>query len=163
MFNVDISRWDVSRVSFMDKMFLHATSFKQQLCGAAWVRSRASKIEMFVGSYGSISQTVCTSAKHTLPTMGNTRRYVSRRPNSERELVPRTSNSTLSITPAINNMMTCTKCGTFEKSGRASCCASGGAWYNKCGGPGNRNVEHRWFQGVEACERKSKADGDADT
>merc|ERR1712032_1790271 len=31
------------------------------LCGAAWVHSNASQIDMFLGSFGSISETVCTS------------------------------------------------------------------------------------------------------
>ena len=61
---------------------------------------------------------------------------------------------TLAITSS--NEMTCPKCGTFEKSGRASCCAPGGAWYKNCGSAGNRNVGHRWFDGVDACKRKSK-------
>ena len=49
-FNGDISKWDVSRVTSMwdvsrvknmDSMFTRAKSRKQQLCGAAWVRSKA--------------------------------------------------------------------------------------------------------------------------
>merc|ERR1712032_1428143 len=46
----------------------------------------------------------------------------------------------------------CPKCGTFEKSGRNSCCAPGGAWYNNCGGARNKNVDHKWFEGVAACK-----------
>merc|ERR1712032_998978 len=38
------------------------------------------------------------------------------------------------------------------KSGRASCCAPGGAWYKNCGGSSNRNANHRWFDGVEVCK-----------
>ena len=48
----------------------------------------------------------------------------------------------------------CAKCGRFGKSGRVSCCATGGAWYKNCGGAANKNVDHRWFEGVEACKRK---------
>merc|ERR1712037_324506 len=47
----------------------------------------------------------------------------------------------------------CPKCSTFEKSGRLSCCAPGGAWYRNCGGAGKRDVDHRWFEGVQACKR----------
>ena len=155
-FNIDISKWDVSSVVTMDYMFWHwqaTSSFKQKLCGAAWVRSKASKKDMFTGSFGSISSQVCT--------LTTTRQYVSRRPIPERDLIvgaPITTpvnTRTLAITSS--NEMTCPKCGTFEKSGRASCCAAGGAWYKNCGRTGNRNANHRWFEGVEACKRKCKA------
>ena len=56
----DISKWDVSSVTNMDRMFMDAKSFNHELCGAAWVRSEATKKFMFKGSYGSISKTVCT-------------------------------------------------------------------------------------------------------
>ena len=59
LFDGDISKWDVSRVTNMTDMCLGATSFKQQLCGAAWVHSKATKDNMFVGSSGSISRTAC--------------------------------------------------------------------------------------------------------
>merc|ERR1712151_1109787 len=58
-FNGDLSSWDVSSVTNMDFMFKVATSFKRTLSGAAWVHSEASKKDMFAGSYGSISSTVC--------------------------------------------------------------------------------------------------------
>ena len=67
-FNGDISKWDVSRAIYLDEMFLGATSFNQQLCGAAWVNSKADKDDMFEGSSGSIasrllrSLTLCDSA-----------------------------------------------------------------------------------------------------
>ena len=51
-FNGDLSKWDVSSVTSMDYMFRDATSFKRKLCGAAWVRSKASKNDMFEGSLG---------------------------------------------------------------------------------------------------------------
>ena len=63
VFNGDISRWDVSRVANMDDMFLDAVSFKQELCGVAWVHSRASKRNMFDGSSGSISKTACMTTR----------------------------------------------------------------------------------------------------
>ena len=58
-FNGDISKWEVSRVSKMDNMFRGASLFTRKLCGAAWVHSNARKTDMFAGSSGSISRTVC--------------------------------------------------------------------------------------------------------
>merc|ERR1711934_1119946 len=55
-FNSDISKWDVSSVTKMDKMFYKASSFAQALCGK-WLTSKASKDEMFVGSSGEICAT----------------------------------------------------------------------------------------------------------
>ena len=153
-FYKDISTWDVSSVTDMSAMFLAARWFNNILCGNAWVRSSANKDRMFEDSPGSISRTVCTSPKHTLGSMEHTRRYVSRRTNPERELITRTPISRPSITPTIANAMTCPKCGTFEKSGRASCCAPGGAWFKNCGGAGNKKVGHRWIEGVEACNKR---------
>ena len=135
----------------MNYMFRQATSFKQTLCGAAWVLSKASKKDIFTGSFGSISFQVCA--------LKTTRRYASRRPIPERERIFRTSitvpvnTRTLAIT--FSNEMTCPKCGKFEKAGRVSCCAPGGAWYKNCGRAGNRNADHRWFEGLEACKCKS--------
>merc|ERR1719174_916162 len=77
-FNRDISKWDVSSVANMDNMFRHARSFKHKLCGAAWVHSKARKIDMFFHCPGSISQTVCTPGA-TLATTLATRQYVSQR------------------------------------------------------------------------------------
>ena len=60
-FNCDISKWDVSTVVAMDDMFVSAVSFKQKLCGTDWVRSEASKTDMFAGSSGTIARTACTA------------------------------------------------------------------------------------------------------
>merc|ERR1712032_1386329 len=102
--------------------------------------SKAEQDRMFQGSPGSISETVCASA--SLP---------------ERELIVRTpspkSVSAPSSTPTMAKTMTCPNCGTFKKSGRSSCCAPGGAWFKNCGGAGNKNVGHKWFEGVAACKR----------
>ena len=156
MFNSDISKWDVSSVINMDNMFFDAASFKQQLCGASWVNSKVPSAYTFAGSSGSIPQ-ACTS----LPTRWVTAR--SRRPLSQRELIVRTpiatSVSTPDITSTIAKTMACPKCGTFEKSGRKSCCAPGGAWFKNCGGARNNNVDHKWFEGVAACKRKFEAFG----
>merc|ERR1719201_917096 len=127
----------------------------RKLCGVHWLRSQASKNNMFEGSSGLISRTVCTSA-HTPLTNQSPHQYLSRRPISERELIGRTpistSVSTPFITSTIDGTATCSRCGTFRKSGRVSCCAPGGAWFKNCGGLGNRNVDHRWSEGVKACK-----------
>ena len=156
LFNRDISKWDVSSAIAMDDMFFNAASFNQKLCGSAWVRSKASKKGMFSDSPGSISWRVCKST-----TTQGTRQYVSRRPITERELIVRTpistSVNTPSITPTIGIPLACPKCGTFRKSGRVSCCAPGGSWFKTCGGVVNKNVDHRWSEGVKSCKRKFKS------
>merc|ERR1711927_134877 len=52
--------------------------------------------------------------------------------------------------------MGCPKCSKFKKSGRVSCCAPGGAWYDNCGVAGNANVRHSWFDGVDSCKPTTK-------
>ena len=59
-FNGDISKWEVSNVDNMHNMFWNAASFKQILCGAGWIHSKAIKTGMFVGSSGSISSEECS-------------------------------------------------------------------------------------------------------
>ena len=157
VFNRDLSKWDVSSVTRMDDMFFHAASFKQKLCGFHWVKSKASKSNMFEGSSGSIARTACTSAP-TPATTQVTHQYVSRQPIPDRELIVRTPISTLSVTSMIDRTITCPRCGTFRKSGRFSCCAPGGAWFKNCGGVGSKNVDHRWSDGVKACKCKFKVD-----
>ena len=159
LFKSDVSKWDVSSVTSMDSMFMQAVSFKHELCQAVWVRSRASQARMFDRSPGSISSKVCESASTP------SRQYVSRRPIPDRELIGRMPTSVGTsdiITSTIASTMLCPKCGSFAKSGRASCCAPGGAWYKNCGGAGNRNADHSWFEGAQACKRKSKGNQHAD-
>merc|ERR1712032_1040388 len=67
-FNQDLSKWDVSAVRNMQNMFIRASAFNRELCGDAWVQSKAVKSEMFIGSPGSIPSTVCTTAKPALTT-----------------------------------------------------------------------------------------------
>ena len=45
----------------------------------------------------------------------------------------------------------CSKCGTIKKSGKRSCCAAGGAWFQKCGHFGESEFDHTWLEGIEAC------------
>ena len=62
MFKQDLSKWDVSAVTEMRFMFHRASAFKRELCGFAWASSRADKSDMFKESPGSIVKTVCTRA-----------------------------------------------------------------------------------------------------
>merc|ERR1712032_1714347 len=62
-FNQDLSKWDVSAVTNMGSMFWKASAFNRELCGDVWANSKADKSDMFVGSPGSISSTVCKTAK----------------------------------------------------------------------------------------------------
>ena len=136
LFNANISNWDVSRVVAMDNMFNSAPSFNKSLCGAAWVHSKATQNRMFAGSAGSISKTVCDA------------------PTSPQRWLAQWQSATTS--PSSPGVAICPKCGTFKKSGRLSCCAPGGAWYKNCGGAGDRDVQHSWLDGVDACTGKIK-------
>ena len=60
-FNGDILDWDVSKVVNMNYMFWQATSFNRQLCRVAWVKSKASQIEMFTGSAGTVCRIIIGS------------------------------------------------------------------------------------------------------
>merc|ERR1712032_991634 len=53
-FNQNLSNWNVGKVTDMKKMFKKTKSFKQVLCGAAWVNSKADQHDMFSGSPGYI-------------------------------------------------------------------------------------------------------------
>ena len=53
-FNGDLSRWNVSNVEGMGRMFSGATSFDRQL-GGAWSTSTANKTWMFRNSPGTIA------------------------------------------------------------------------------------------------------------
>ena len=45
----------------------------------------------------------------------------------------------------------CAKCATVKRSGKRSCCAPGGAWFNKCGNTDNKDVDYSWVEGIRAC------------
>ena len=62
-FNQDLSKWDVSAVTNMAFMFEDTPSFNRELCGEAWVKSKAEKMGMFMNSPGSIASSVCATAK----------------------------------------------------------------------------------------------------
>ena len=147
-FNADISHWDVSKVKLMESMFSGASSFKQKLCGKAWVYSKAKKESLFENSPGKISWFVCS------PPSSSQRWLAQWRTSSA---LAAASPSTLSVASA--NMQTCSKCGTFKRSTRISCCAPGGAWYGNCGGANDKNFGHSWLEGMETCKRKTQFDG----
>merc|ERR1712048_644256 len=117
-------------------MFSGAASFERNLCGDAWVHSKATKTDMFKDSRGKIMLVPCTSVTYA---------DASRQPIPERELIVH-----LPTTTSVGAR--CPKCSTFGKSGRVSCCAPGGAWYRNCGRAGNSDVDHKWFEGVRACK-----------
>ena len=45
----------------------------------------------------------------------------------------------------------CPKCGKGKKSGKLSCCARGGAWFQKCGDGDDSKFDHTWVEGIQAC------------
>ena len=46
----------------------------------------------------------------------------------------------------------CSKCGVAKKSGKSSCCARGGAWFKNCGDADDKQFDHTWAEGIQACE-----------
>merc|ERR1719506_3047484 len=86
-FNQDLSNWDVSRVVDMQLMFIEARSFQQTLCGAAWVNSKASKVDMFTRSPGSISDTVCVFSPRSRDELKRAVIGVSSEPTMEHGLI----------------------------------------------------------------------------
>ena len=50
----------------------------------------------------------------------------------------------------------CPKCGTIDKSGKASCCGLGGSWFRNCGGVGNRKLRHTWHEGIVVCKTRAQ-------
>ena len=48
----------------------------------------------------------------------------------------------------------CPECGTMKNSGKRSCCGRGGAWFGKCGGAGDANLGHSWYEGIQACKAR---------
>jgi len=121
-FNRDVSYWDVSKVTNMISMFDGAESFTWVICGKKWINSKADKTLMFWDSPGSISTNVCTPTTLLTPSSSNTVRV-----------------------PAA-----CPRCAT-NTAGKRSCCVRGGAWFEKCGSPGDPTFEHTWADGIKSC------------
>ena len=48
----------------------------------------------------------------------------------------------------------CPKCGAIKKSGKHSCCARGGAWFNNCGDIGDTKLDHTWAEGILTCKSR---------
>ena len=46
----------------------------------------------------------------------------------------------------------CPKCAVIKKSGKPSCCAPGGAWFENCGTSDSSNTDHTWAEGLQACK-----------
>ena len=44
------------------------------------------------------------------------------------------------------------KCGTTKQTGKSSCCAPGGSWFQLCGNAGDANFEHTWAEGIQVCK-----------
>jgi len=55
------------------------------------------------------------------------------------------------IPPSRTNI--CSECAILKKSGKSSCCAPGGSWYNNCGNVGDRSFDHTWVEGIQACRK----------
>ena len=55
------------------------------------------------------------------------------------------------ISPAVSSTA-CPQCGSANKSGKRSCCARGGAWFQNCGDTGDTQFDHTWTEGIQACE-----------
>ena len=52
---------------------------------------------------------------------------------------------------AVSSGNGCAKCVSTKKSGKYSCCARGGAWFNNCGDEGDAKYNHTWVEGNQAC------------
>ena len=45
----------------------------------------------------------------------------------------------------------CPKCGTTKKANIDSCCGRGGSWFGNCGNADDTEVDHTWYEGLQAC------------
>merc|ERR1719201_2057293 len=54
---------------------------------------------------------------------------------------------------AVLNRPVC-ECATFTQTGKRSCCARGGSWFQDCGNAG-AGAAHTWVEGMEACASAS--------
>ena len=92
--------------------------------------------------FGLVSLFLLTTGDMSIPT--------GRSPSSQSKKKPHEHN-----TKAISAV--CPECGAIKKSGKPSCCAPGGSWYEACGDAGDPQFHHTWIDGIKACERKSTA------
>ena len=61
---------------------------------------------------------------------------------------PPTTTKSLSLASSIKECPTCAK---MKKSGKLSCCARGGAWFNNCGDTDDKNFDYTWGEGIQSC------------
>merc|ERR1712048_1416360 len=40
--------------------------------------------------------------------------------------------------------------------GKLSCCARGGSWFGDCAATANADVQHTWYEGVQACKGRQR-------
>jgi len=145
-FNTDISRWKVGKVTNMQGMFLQATSFNSDIRN--WDVMRVKDMDYMFYHAESFRHALCgpawvlSKASNNLMFDGSEGKITASYCSQERDLVQRQ--------PA--DSLTCSKCGKFKKSGRASCCAPGGAWFKDCGAAGNTKVNYKWTDGANACK-----------
>ena len=166
-FNTDISKWDVSLVTDMRWMFKNANTFNKKLCGAAWARSTALQYGMFEGSSGSISTSKdCAdpviATGETIITISSLTTKLTADASTTTTPTTTTSTTTTGATSTITTSTATTACPrcVSEESGRFSCCARGGGWFNNCGNPGDPNVDHTWNEGIQACRGECTASGE---
>jgi len=50
----------------------------------------------------------------------------------------------------------CLTCGLIKKTGKLSCCARGGSWFGDCAATANADVQHTWYEGVQACKGRQR-------
>merc|ERR1712032_219251 len=55
-------------------------------------------------------------------------------------------------TTTTTTVSVCPRCGSIKKSDKLSCCGRGGSWFKQCGGAGNTNLQHTWYEGIQACK-----------
>merc|ERR1712151_567110 len=132
-------------------MFLQATSFNSNI--RDWDVMRVKDMDYMFYHAESFRHSLCgpawvlSKASNNLMFDGSEGKITQQYCSQERDLVQRQ--------PA--NSLTCSKCGKFKKSGRASCCAPGGAWFKDCGAAGNTKVNYKWTDGANACKPKKPA------
>ena len=56
------------------------------------------------------------------------------------------------VVTATRRAPVCPKCAIIKKSGKPSCCAPGGAWFENCGTSDSSNTDHTWAEGLQACK-----------
>ena len=126
-FNADISNWNVASVTDMTRMFFGATSFNVDL--SEWNVARVTSMAHMFEKATSFNQRLCAWV-HS--------------PAYKFDMFDDSPGS-------ICATAMCPKCGV-DKDGALSCCFRNGAWFKKCGNPGDSKFEHTWLEGNQACK-----------